>query len=167
MKCASCGPKRCHSDFSTREPQKPSLAAIDVVTTIFATAFRNLAKRTAACRGGLMTREALAQANAELVRWAGETFCGKNPAFDTAEGWNPDGLAAHLFSALAPRMRRTVPVDDEEIVRAAAALFLADAQALLDDLLAHGVPPAEAASCPAAIELAEHWASLFCGAPEP
>lgn len=165
MKCAACGPKRCCSDFSSRAEQKPSLTALDVVAVIFSTAFRNLVKRTAAYRDGLMSRSELSEANDALVRWAGATFSGKNPAFSTSENWNPDGLVKHLMTALAPRMSRTIPVDDEDVVRSAAAIFLKDAEALVDQLLAHGLSPSEAASCPAAAELTEYWAALFCGAP--
>ncbi len=161
----SCGSGRCCGDFGSCAGRAPSLVAIDVVYRIFHQAAANIAKRAAAARSGEMTLEEVDAANERLVNWIGSTFAGKNRHFETSEDWNPEGLANYLLQVLAPRFDGDVPVDEEEVIRSAGALFLQDAAFLLSRLLSSRFPVEAAAQSKAIEDLAERWAHLFTGAP--
>ena len=90
--CGSCRSGRC-GDFSSKAVGLPSLAAIDVVERILLQAVKNTAQRSVDASQGKLTRQDLVEADLKLVSWLTDTFAGRNRHFETAEGWNPTGLA--------------------------------------------------------------------------
>ena len=94
--CSSCAPGRgCH-DFSSRAEQLPSLAAIDVVERLLLQALKNTAQRASRAAAGELTADELREANETLIDWLADTFSGRNRHFQSAENWNPHGLADYM-----------------------------------------------------------------------
>ena len=102
--CGSCRSGRC-GDFSSKAVGLPSLAAIDVVERILLQAVKNTAQRSVDASEGKLSRQDLVDADLKLVTWLTDTFAGRNRHFETAEGWNPTGLAQYLREGMGERVR--------------------------------------------------------------
>lgn len=139
MSCPSrrCSPGcGCH-DFSSRAAQLPSLVSIEVVGDLLFQAVRNTVRRAVSAAAGDMSPQEIDEADNRLVDWLGTTFSGGNPHYASGEDWNPRGLAVFLRDMISDELRETagaVPEDNEEVVFAAAAVFLADLYRILNDL---------------------------------
>ena len=121
--CGSCRSGRC-GDFSSKAVGLPSLAAIDVVERILLQ--------------GKLSRQDLVDADLKLVTWLTDTFAGRNRHFETAEGWNPTGLAQYLREGMGERVRDVLggklPDGDYEMIEIGARLFLNNAYVLLEQI---------------------------------
>ena len=65
-------------------------------------------------------------------------FAGRNRHFETAEGWNPTGLAQYLREGMGERVRDVLggklPDGDYEMIEIGARLFLNNAYVLLEQI---------------------------------
>lgn len=169
MGCFSCNARgRSCCDHSTTEAQKPSLASIDVVGDIFSQALSNTARRAEEVASGEMSPEEISAADEKLLNWLGQTFSGGNRHFDTAEGWNPDGLAQYLRPILQIAIEPVGEVyyeDDGAVIFAAMQAFLREVYELIETAEQRGVTPQMAAKSQAAYNLVTRWARIMTGAP--
>lgn len=135
--CGSCRSGRC-GDFSSKAVGLPSLAAIDVVERILLQAVKNTAQRSVDVSEGKLSRQDLVDADLKLVTWLTDTFAGRNRHFETAEGWNPTGLAQYLREGMGERVRDVLggklPDGDYEMIEIGARLFLNNAYVLLEQI---------------------------------
>lgn len=170
MSCPSrrCSPGcGCH-DFSSRAAQLPSLVSIEVVGDILFQAVRNTVRRAVSAAAGDMSPQEIDEADNRLVDWLGTTFSGGNPHYASGEDWNPRGLAVFLRDMISDELRETagaMPEDNEEVVFAAAAVFLAGLYRILNDLSRSGVNMDGVENSPQAARLINFWARLLTGAP--
>lgn len=167
--CSSrCAPGCRCGDFSSKAEQLPSLVSIEVVTDILEQAVRNVARRCDAVARGEMSPQEIEEANEKLVDWMGVTFSGGNGHFATGEDWNPRGLAIYVRDMLAEQIKEVqgvIPEDDEELINAAAAVFLADLYKILNDLTQAGYQLEGVERAPQAVRLINFWSRLLTGAP--
>ena len=135
--CGSCRSGRC-GDFSSKAVGLPSLAAIDVVERILLQAVKNTAQRSVDASQSKLTRQDLVEADLKLMSWLTDTFAGRNRHFETAEGWNPTGLAQYLREGMGERVRDVLggklPDGDYEMIEIGARLFLNNAYVLLEQI---------------------------------
>lgn len=131
-------------------------------------AVRNTVRRAVSAAAGDMSPQEIDEADNRLVDWLGTTFSGGNPHYASGEDWNPRGLAVFLRDMISDELRETagaVPEDNEEVVFAAAAVFLADLYRILNDLSRSGVNMDGVENSPQAARLINFWARLLTGAP--
>ena len=167
-RCSSCFSGGGCRDFSSRAEQLPSLAAIDVVEKLLLQALKNTAKRAEMAARGEISREELTEANQKLVDWLGLTFAGGNPHFQSAEGWNPRGLAQYMREEMPDSLKaavNTIPDDDEEVIYTAAGIFLSDVYATLHSLAVQGVPFDGIENAEPCVRMVQFWSALMVGAP--
>ena len=115
-RCSSCFSGGGCRDFSSRAEQLPSLAAIDVVEKLLLQALKNTAKRAEMAARGEMSREELTEANQKLVDWLGLTFAGGNPHFQSAEDWNPRGLAQYMREEMPDSLKAAVNTIPDDVI---------------------------------------------------
>lgn len=167
--CGSCRSGRC-GDFSSKAEGLPNLANIDVVERILLQAVRNTAQRSVDAASGKLTREDLVQADLRLVQWLSDTFGGRNRHFDTAEGWNPTGLAQYLREGLGENIREflggKLPEDDYEMIGIGARLFLNNTYALLEQIGRMGNTNLSGLEQSDAVAgFIDYWSCLLTGCP--
>ena len=168
MSCSSCRPGCGCGDFSSKAERLPSLVSIEVVGDILSQAVKNTAARSEATAAGDMSPEELQAADAKLADWLGVTFSGGNSHFASGEDWNPQGLGTYLADMLAGEIRTVVgdvPEDPEEVVFAAAAVFMSELYAFLQEFARGGFSVAGAEATPMGGAFINRWARLFTGAP--
>ena len=168
--CALNCNRGCSKDFSSREPQSPSLVALDVVRKLFVQAFVNSFKRLEAVQNGEMDLEEKEEKDRVLHDWLTDTFCGRNPHFEVGpENWNPKGLSEHLrgvFSNAVEPISSKMPDDDSELIEYCFTIFLDQVQSAINSYSEHGLSITSAQEIPEpALQFIESWAMLFVGAP--
>lgn len=166
--CSSCAPGRgCH-DFSSRAEQLPSLAAIDVVERLLLQALKNTAQRASRAAAGELTADELREANETLIDWLADTFSGRNRHFQSAENWNPHGLADYMREMMPESLKAVVseiPTDDEEVIHLAAGIFLSDVYATLHSLAQQGYSMEGVENLEPCVRVVGFWTQLMVGAP--
>lgn len=166
--CSSCMPGRGCRDFSSRAEQLPSLAAIDVVERLLLQALKNTARRAQRAADGEMSSDELKDANETLVDWLAATFSGRNPHFQSAEDWNPRGLAQYMREMMPDSLKtaaREIPDDDEEVIHLAAGIFLSDVYATLHSLAVQGYSMDGVENLEPCVRVVGFWSQLMVGAP--
>ena len=166
MPCARSN-SRCCCDFSTREPGKPNLSSIEVVSDIFYQAARKSANRLSRLEIGEMSPEEYAREQQRLTDWIGITFSGDNIHYASSEDWNPRGLAQYAKNVLYEEIQQAgfKPEEDTEFIFALSYLYVKELEKALERHIANGE---EAKSFPlskASIGLVHWWSRLMTGAP--
>lgn len=166
MPCARSN-SRCGCDFSTREPGKPNLSSIEVVSDIFYQAARKSANRLFSLDAGKMSPEEFACEQGRLIDWIGITFSGGNVHYASSEDWNPRGLAQYALSVISEEIAEAgfKPEDDTEVIFALSRLYSKELEKALERHIARGEDARSFPLSEASIGLVNWWSRLMTGAP--
>lgn len=151
-------------------PEETQLEALRVPNTIGAILGRFIleaAKRVQALSEGAVSEEQADRDEQRTVAWLGNTFCGLNSQFEADPGWFPKGLAGNLRFKLADELAHAcggkIPEEDNAVVFAASALFMAQTYSTLYDLKRQGVEVLGESTAPELLLHLKRWTEFFMG----